>query len=168
MTDPRARRQGIHDLYARQLHEQAGAQFVRSFELRNRRNSTDFFLFFATNSARGLEKMKEAMWRVDPNGNFRFSDATVTGQPVMFESEPDFSGLRRLIEHQFVGRTIAVEDIERFVIERTPFLDTHYKRHVLAEMEREQPAAIVVVGAKPGRRQGTFPAATRVRFSNRA
>jgi hypothetical protein len=54
--------------------------------MRNKSNATDYFLFFATTSLLGMEKMKDAMWAVDPSGAYDFSDFTnpeqlVRGQP---------------------------------------------------------------------------------------
>src|SRR5205823_2638058 len=122
----------------------------------------DYFLFFATNNLRGLEKMKEAMWRVDPTGGFSFSDATDPNQSVLFAPEPDRQSLRTMIQHQFASRSASVQEIERFVIEQTPFLPTHYKR-VLAAMEAENAVSPVNPPAK--RRRGTYgDGAMRLRF----
>lgn len=68
------RRRQIHDTYLAQLQHEA--KFVRSFEMLNMGNRTDYFLFFASNNQCGLEKMKEAMWQVDKSGTFQFSDYT--------------------------------------------------------------------------------------------
>jgi three-Cys-motif partner protein len=76
MSGAAERRRFIRDLYGRQLRTRAGARFVRSFEMRNDKGATDYFLYFATSDQTGLAKMKEAMWRVDPGGAFAFSDAT--------------------------------------------------------------------------------------------
>ena len=62
----RERKKFIVDLYREQLSQRAGARHVRSFEMRNQRNTTDYFLFFAGNNRLGLSKMKEAMWKVTP------------------------------------------------------------------------------------------------------
>jgi len=148
-----ARRQCIHDLYRDQLHRAAGARYVRSFEMRNDRGLVDYFLFFATNNWKGLEKMKEAMWRVDPSGGFRFSDATDPNQSVLFEPEPDRQLLRSAIQRRFDGQRATVGQAAQFIIEETPFLPSHYKR-VLAAMEFEGQLAPVNPAAK--RRRGTY------------
>ena len=57
--------------------------------MRNERNASDYFLYFASNNRLGLAKMKEAMWKVDPAGGFTFSDATNFDQAVLFQPEPD-------------------------------------------------------------------------------
>jgi len=44
------------------------ARFVRSFELRDKNGRVVYHLFFASNKAKGHEKMKEAMWKVAPQG----------------------------------------------------------------------------------------------------
>jgi three-Cys-motif partner protein len=71
-----SRKMFLHNLYRDQLLRVAGAKYVRSFEMRNDRGRSDYFLFYATNSLSGLSKMKEAMWRVDPGSGAMFSDAT--------------------------------------------------------------------------------------------
>jgi hypothetical protein len=76
----------LHNLYLRQLH--TSAEYVRSFEMSNARDVIDYYLFYATNTLLGLKKMKEAMWKVDESGEFRFSDATDPDQLVLFEEAP--------------------------------------------------------------------------------
>ena len=74
---------------------------MRSFEMRNKRNATDYFLFLASNNRHGLSKMKEAMWKVAPDGGYSFSDATDVDQNVLFGLEPDRRALRCLVNSAF-------------------------------------------------------------------
>lgn len=152
--DARARREFLHDLYVSQLRNAAGARYVRSFEMRNKKDATDYFLFFATNSEKGMEKMKEAMWKVDESGAFRFSDATNPEQTLLFTPSPDFAGLRRAIVERFAGSEVTVAEVEDFVLAETPFRITHYKKQVLAELERE--GRLEVINPKPGRRARSY------------
>jgi three-Cys-motif partner protein len=149
----RERKRFIVDLYRDQLSQRAGARHVRSFEMRNQRNATDYFLFFASNNRLGLSKMKEAMWKVAPGGFYTFSDATDFGQNVLFGLEPDRHALRRLIEKHFAMKRATVQQVENFVVEDTPFLATHYRK-VLAEMEAD--GALNYLKAPAGRRRGTY------------
>ena len=55
---------------------------MRSFKMRNQRNATDYFLYFASNNRLGLSKMKEAMWGVFQAADIRSPDATDFGQNV--------------------------------------------------------------------------------------
>ena len=164
--DPDARRAFFHDLYVRQLREDAGARYVRGFEMRNKNDATDYFLFFATNSRKGIQKMKEAMWRVDESGGFQFSDATAGAAQLAlpFTAEPNFGSLRRAIVSRFGGQVATVGDVEEFVLAETPFRETHYKKQILAKLE--QAKLLEPVDPKPGRRAGTYgDAKMKLRFS---
>ena len=147
------RKQFVHDLYRDQLRRAAGARYVRSFEMRNERDVCDYFLYFASNNRLGLEKMKEAMWKVDPAGGFTFSDATNLDQTVLFQAEPDRHALRRLIANRFSGRRATVNQVDNFVVEDTPFHAGHYRK-VLAAMEKND--ELTPINPLPGRRRGTY------------
>lgn len=136
--DPKKRRQILHDLYQKQLKEYANIQYVRSFQMINIRNTTDFYLFFGTNNPEGLREMKRAMWKADESGSYHFSDNTNPNQTVMF-SEPDYDELKKILKKQFSGKEVALSEVERFVLEETPFRDdAHLKRPVLTPMEQNQ------------------------------
>lgn len=150
---PRERVKFLHDLYQRQLTEAAGASFVRSFSLRNERNTMDYFLFFATNNELGLKKIKEAMWKVDESGTYTFSDATDPNQSMLFSAEPDRELLKRLIVDRFGGTETTPNEIERFVVHDTPFRETHYKK-VLQALEAT--GRLLPISAPAARRRGTY------------
>jgi hypothetical protein len=158
------RNQRLRDLYANQLTASAHAKYVRYFEMRNARDATDYYLFFATNRLQGLKKMKEAMWKVDEAGQFTFSDATDQSQLVMF-NEPQFDVLRRQILTEFSGREATVEDIEEFVVAHTAFREPHFKAQVLKPLETQNPPGLTVTRARLGRKRGTFPVGTAMQFA---
>lgn len=154
MKDPAEHNRGLRGLYAQQLRATASIRYVRSFEMRNERDVTDYFLFYGTNSLLGLKKMKEAMWKVDEAGEFRFSDATDVNQLVLFEKLPDFNRLRAQIIDRFGSSPVTIAEIDEFVLVETAFRETHYKKQVLAKLEQEE--RLRIVSAKPTRRRGTF------------
>lgn len=165
LTDARARNRFFHDLYVRQLSVAAGAKYVRSFEMRNTSNVTDYFLFYATKNYRGLQKMKEAMWRVDEGGEFTFSDATDPNQPVLFGNNPRFDVLRKQITQKFSGKETTYADLEQFVVTETAFRETHIKRQILRPMELSDPQELVVFDAPSNRQRGTYSDPnTKLRF----
>jgi three-Cys-motif partner protein len=151
-SEPRVRNRCLHDLYLRQLH--TGATYVRSFEMSNARDVTDYYLFYATNELLGLKKMKEAMWKADESGEFRFSDATDPNQFVLFQKAPQLPTLQTQIVAEFSGKQVPVADIEKFVLVKTAFRESHYKG-ILKALERE--GLLTPIDAGPGRRVGTFP-----------
>ncbi len=162
LVGPEKRNRFFHDLYMRQLHMAAEVKYVRSFKMRNERDVTDYYLFYGTNNLLGLEKMKDAMWRIDETGEFMFSDATDPNQIVLF-AEPRLDLLREEIAKRFGGAEATVDDIERFVIGDTAFRKAHYKRNVLKPME--QAGEIEPVNPRPGRKPGTYAdRSLRLRF----
>ncbi len=162
LVGPEKRNRFLHDLYMRQLRTAAEVKYLRSFQMRNERDVTDYYLFYGTNNLRGLEKMKDAMWRIDETGEFMFSDATDPNQIVLF-AEPRLDLLREEIAKRFGGAEATVDDIERFVIGDTAFRKAHYKRNVLKPMEHA--GEIEPVNPQPGRRPGTYAdRSLRLRF----
>jgi three-Cys-motif partner protein len=161
ITNSVERRSRIHDLYRDQLSK--FAKYVRSFEMCNKQNRTDYFLFFATNSLKGLEKMKDAMWKVDSTGFYQFSDKIhFAGQLSFFSDNPQYDILEKMILADFGGKTVTVEQLEEWVIEETPFRRAHLKKPVLAPMEAAD--RLTVMSPLPSRRRGTFPDGTRIHF----
>jgi three-Cys-motif partner protein len=165
LGSPRERNRFLHDLYLGQLKEAAGAKYVRSFQMRNASGLTDYYLFYATNNLLGLQKMKEAMWRVDESGEFTFSDATDSRQLTLIGTEPQYDLLEKQLVSHFRGREVAVSEIEQYVLAETPFRDTHYRR-VLKALELSDPPGLSVIAGPTNRRRGTFPSPSmRLRFS---
>ena len=119
----------------------------------NARDVTDYFLFYATNELLGLKKMKEAMWKADESGEFRFSDATDPNQHVLFERAPNLLALQSDLLAAFTGKSVSVGEIENFVIVDTAFRETHYKG-ILKKLEQE--GRLKVISAPTTRRAGTF------------
>ena len=165
LSEPGKRNRFLHDLYLRQLKQAAGARYVRSFEMRNERDVVDYYLFHATNHIRGLERMKEAMWKVDESGEFSFSDSTDPSQLVLFEKEPRFEILRNQILKRFAGRVASVGEIKEFVLSETAFRESHYKVQVLKPLELDSPSMVEPVDPLPSRRRGTYrDLSLRLRF----
>jgi three-Cys-motif partner protein len=165
LAGARERNRFLHDFYLGQLENAAGAKYVRSFQMCNTSGVTDYYLFYATGSLTGLSKMKEAMWTVDPSGEFTFSDATNPKQLVLFSNTPRFELLRRQIVNKFADRVATVREVEAFVLAETAFCGTHYKRQVLRPFELADPPQITVLDAPPGRCPGTFASPDlRIRF----
>jgi three-Cys-motif partner protein len=166
-ADPERRRSGFVDLYQQQLISEAGAKFVRTFEMINTGNRTEYFLYFATNNFQGLSKMKEAMWKADRVGGQAFSDLTDQRQTVLFEGAVDLAPLRRQLREHFRGRGwVDVSEVERFVVEGTPYSEAiHLRRRTLGEMEKATPATVEVQRPTGKRdRPGEYPGGTRLRF----
>ena len=160
--EPGNRVKALRMFYQRQLEHTA--RFVRYFEMRNAEDRTIYYLFFATNHPLGHIKMKEAFWKVDPDGYFRFSDATNPNQLVMFELDPSLT-LAETLHQTYISQTVIVEQIQRFVEDQTPFLAKHM-RSALKMLENNRQITVKPLkqdGKK--RKTSTFPKNVIVTFS---
>ncbi|MBI3184666.1 MAG: three-Cys-motif partner protein TcmP [Myxococcales bacterium] len=150
----------LRELYQRKLS--SVAKYVRYFEMRDRQDRTQYYLFFATNNELGHLKMKEAMWKMDPDGDFRFSDATNPGQLVLFEADPT-KVLASQVREEFRGKgTVTGFQVRTFVENRTAYL----KKHMTGVLKQEEESGQLKVdelktdGKK--RRANTFPDEARL------
>ena len=127
----------LRDLYMKQLSDEGGFPFVRSFEMIDTdRGRTAYFLMFGTRHHKGLQVMKDAMWSLDPVTGARFA-GFAADQQMLFTPEPDFAPLRSALLAKFVGREVSTDEIKRFVIEKTDYKTSHYKKQVLRPLEEE-------------------------------
>lgn len=117
-----------------------------------------------SNSLKGLEKMKEAMWKVDDTGSFQFSDHTdARGLMSLFSAHPNLAPLREAILKKFKGQQVKIESLRDWVIAETEFLPKHLKIPILAPME--DAGELSIVSPAPKRRKGTFSDGTILKFS---
>ena len=152
----------LRALYQEQLRRVA--KFVRYFKMCDQQGRTEYYLFFATNHELGHLKMKEAMWKVDPAGEFRFSDATDPNQLVLFESDPTVILAKELGDH-FRGKgMIPLETVHKYVENETAYL----KKHMRSALQQEEDAGrIKVAPQKTGgekRKANTYPDDARITF----
>jgi three-Cys-motif partner protein len=116
----------------------AGFAHVASFEMIDEKNNK-LHLVFATNHILGLEKMKDAMWKVDRRQGFRFRDPRDRMQTeLFFEETADLAPLRRAILGKLAEQQeISVSELRDFALE-----ETVYRRKdattVLRQMYRER------------------------------
>ncbi len=153
-----ARVQCLHELFQEQLRFESADRLVRSIEIPTSEGN-GYRLYFTTASEKGLEKMKEAMWRADPLGGERYTDTT--GELVLFEPEPETAPLLRALQARFRSEPFTIEEADRFTLLETPYLPgSHLKRRTLAPAEKA--GRLEVLSAR--KRRGTFTAGTRMRF----
>jgi three-Cys-motif partner protein len=151
----------LHDLFKEQLETTCGLDYVRSFEIVTAK-STGYHLFFGTKELKGLEKMKDVMWRVDPAQGDRFRDSTIKGLMPLFEPEPDTGPLALALARHFAGKVFTIEDAERFTLVDTPYKKTHLKTRTLAPLEKA--GTLEPVDPPQGRNARSYPAGTKLRF----
>ncbi len=136
-------------------------EYILAFSMADISRRPIYDLFFATDSPKGFIKMKEAMWKVDPSGHFRYSDAD---DPSQLRWVWPAEELWPLIQEKFRGRKALVRTICTFVNEETYYLEKHARE---ALRSAEQRGAISVAPTKVDgfkRRRRTFPEDLMITF----
>ena len=161
IDDPTERKDFLYGLYKKQLKE-AGAKHVHHFDL-YRGNELVYALFFATKNDLGSDRMKQAMWKVDPFGSFEFRSST-RDQMSFGSSLQDPDALGRVLVSEFgLNRQLDIEDIRRFMRSDRTIYPSGQLRDCLNRMEDLSTVA-VVEGSR--RRRKTYPDGTQIMFVN--
>lgn len=144
--EPAAKSRHILTCYRRALRA-AGFGFLLDFELVPR-HGQPLYLIFATGHRRGLEKMKDSLWEVDPNQGVGFRDPRDEQAEALFDlNEPQLGPLTRLLEQ----RLQATGKVRVEVLRDTTLFETVYRpEHVIAALKPLIEAGRVTVDP-PGR-----------------
>lgn len=123
-----------------------GLDKIAGFQLLDERG-LGFWLLHGTSHIRGVQKMKDAMWNVDPISGYRFRDPRPTLQASFDFSgswKPDLQPLRHaitdLLERE--GR-VPIERVRKYTLFETAYKETHAS-DVLGELIKDG-----VVGRHP-------------------
>lgn len=121
-----ARIRALREIYVAKLH--AAAKYARSFAIKS--EDSEYALFFASNHPLGIDKMKDAMWAVDPIGGTTYTDATAPGQVVLFNDAPDIGRtIDAMLRAAFGHRWFYYKDAMELVRE-TAYLEKHLRREL--------------------------------------
>lgn len=153
-------RRFYYNLYKSQLKKN-GAKYVVNFELYEG-NRHIYTIFFGTQHLDGCDRMKEAIWKADPFGEFRFRggflDQLTLGTDIV-----DFSPLEQDLRAEFASKGWQkIEDVEDFVkSDATVFHSGQLKRKTLRSMEID---GKLEVKSGTRKRARTYPNGTKLRF----
>ena len=160
IEDGANRKRFFFDLYRDQLKKNDAVQ-VLYFELYEGERLI-YAIFFATKSLDGCNKMKQAIWKIDPLGGFKFKSG-LSNQLTLGEAVVDFSLLERALLDRFSGKEWRrIETMVDFVkSDATPFHFGHLKTKTLRPMEY---AGRIQVKEGTRKKRGTYPNGTLLRF----
>lgn len=151
------RKRETYKLYKTCLKKCCQAQVVH-FDLYNG-NRLKYGIFFATQSIKGSHKIKEAIWKVVPNGSFAFRSEQHNSMKINIE-EPDFIPLQEAIINEFSGKgLVPITRIAEYVAsDQTDYHPGQLKTHCLKVIERNNVRKITIKRTvdKP-RRKLTYP-----------
>ncbi len=148
------RRSELLRLYKRALRERGSAQYVAAFLMFDRHNMPLYWLLFCTNSLRGFEEMKKAMWHVDKKGSFKFSDQDNPQQLTLLDIAFSQDWLANELRENLAGRTWSITQVKEYVLTETP---CYLFRSALKHLETGKEKYLSVVKQPAGRKPGTYP-----------
>ena len=127
------RRRCFFGLYKTQL-KGAGAEQVIHFDLYDGRRHK-YSIFHASRHVLASNKMKRAIWSVDPGGGFVFQGGQT--EQLALAVEPNFKPLREALRDEFRGEGwVTIEGIEEFVMsDKTDYHRRQLREHALRPME---------------------------------
>lgn len=141
----------MRETYKRALGTYARVKFTWHVAMCDKNNKLTHWLFFCTNSIRGLEEMKKAMWKVDSTGCFQFSDKDNPEQFHLFD-QYSVRLLAADIRVEFKGKETTVRKVHEFVLTETP---EYREKPALKSLEMED--HLKPIDPPANRRKGTFP-----------
>lgn len=160
IADSTERKAYLYDLYERRLRI-AGAEHVLRFEVFEDHRLV-YAIFFGTKSNTGSDRMKQAIWKVVPGGDFAFRRSR-SGQIAFDLSEANFEPLKDALRSEFGGQGwVTIEDVLDFVAsDRTDYHTGQVRKNALIPMEND---GSISVDASSRRKRRTYPDGTRLRF----
>ena len=159
------RKDFLHGLYQRQLKD-AGAKQVVHFHL-FAGNRLKYSIFFGTRHTKGSDRMKKAIWKVAPWGDFAFRGGRQDQLVLLGLDTPDLRPLQRQLQDHYGSQGwVTVYDVLEFVrSDETIYHDTQVKKPVLKPMEQN---GLLRVDEDTRTRRWTYPNGCQLRFEPRA
>ncbi len=145
--EPKLRREFFLNHYTDQLKKIAKVKFTRTFEMVRSDGHTEYFLVFGTNHPKGMEVMKNAMYKADERGTYRFSDREDPNQTFLTDvvEDSEIANAAKIVFDKFKGQKVYVPTIKNFVWAETRF---RYKKAILENLENREKPTIKVSGRK--------------------
>ena len=147
-------------------------RYTLKFMMRDENNIRDNAFFFCGRNPKGFEKIKEAMWKIDPENGNSFSShrqaRQQAAQPGLFEKAVQTHRLSQLLLDKFGGRkNVPVSEIFQWVIDETDvFLPRHARRELENLFGRGKLSFSDPDNSSRKRRAGSWPERLLVTFAN--
>ena len=162
LAESEERHAGVCSFYEERLRV-AGAKYVLHFDVRENRRLR-YTMFFATGNLLGCDKMKEAIWKVMPSGDFVWRG--VHARQMSFDlSLQDPSLLQDSLRQNFSGGGwVPVGDVRRFAqSDLTPFPSSRLRRDGLIPLEDAGHLEVRIPNRS--RRKHTYPDGCELSFT---
>lgn len=166
----------LNDYLIKKIKEEISLKSIYdcSFPMYTTRRGLLYFLVFFTHHEKGLEVLKESIWKIS-DGKLSHQNTkaeSANKQLGLFDTtkiEQEISGIKIhkkieelavILKKEFAGKEVTIEEIEKFVLIKTIFLKTHIKRKSLIPMHEKGEIENLT---KQGKKQ--YPAGTKIKFT---
>ena len=110
-----------------------------SYQFKIEKNVELYQIVFATPSSKGLEKLKEVLWKVFKGAEFHRNHIEDSDQMCLFTAKDDENSslhtyakeAKCLLCEKYMGQTVSWSDLELFLIEHTMLKESQILTHVL-------------------------------------
>lgn len=160
IEDSDERKAFLFNLYKQQL-KNAGAKYVVHFELYEG-NRLVYAIFFGTKHLVGCDRMKQAIWKVAPFGDFAFR-GTRSEQLTLSLEFSDFTPLIIALQRKFQRQGwVRIQSVLDFVrSDETDFHSSQLKKNALRTMEEN---GLIKVKENTRKKKKCYPDGTLLRF----
>lgn len=150
----------LHDLYKYQLHDVCQFPYIQSFAMYDMRGKRLYDLYYCTREPIGLDRMKAAMWKVAPSGDFTFRDR-FAGQDVLFGGgdDVDTRPLQDYLCEHYAGQAVDIKVLIDHVIVATPYYSSHVKKRTLLPLQKAG-----LITSPNQKRANQYPPGTIIQF----
>ena len=132
---PEEKKAFLVSTYRRSL-KNAGFPYVVSFEMIDNVGS-DLHLVFGTTNPKGLEKMKDAMWQIDPVRGVHYRDPRDPNQMTLdFDLHPHLEPLSSALLHQLGPGDQTLGDLQGYALLETVYRGPHATTAIRAMLDQ--------------------------------
>jgi len=112
---------GVLTAYKRRLRALTNVRYVFAFAMNDKPGRLNYHLVFASQHPKGLEKMKEAMMKIDETGSYSFADDSVGQEllPFTFNNPETFA---QIMHKKFLGQKLSWTVLYDYVLNETPYV----------------------------------------------
>lgn len=103
--------------------------------IKDHNNRTLYYLVYFTKKIKGIEVMKDAMFKTGKTGLYRFSDYDFKQKSLLdYSTDLWRNECVKQVHEKFQGSVAKVEDIKNWVILETPFI---WRKEILKILEKD-------------------------------
>ena len=119
-------------------------KYLFAYQFRTLKNVELYQIVFSTPNKKGLEKLKDSLWKVFNGSEFHRNQNSFGQTSFITEQDEKEYALenyaaeaKEILLDQFAGKTISWEELELFLIERTMLMESQILKNVLKPLIRE-------------------------------